>query len=205
MNPVLYWLEVLMDFPCLEQAPFDIAWISEFDPLWEDNSLAFLLSPDGVLFGNPVAKAACAADCVAANSGFPSNSLFWCAGCSGSMYPLSGWIAAHIGGIQASELLMQRMTNKLHRQGLMHAGAGKAGLCGFYPQPLMDKTNYKSQLLFPRPQTAKINGRCCQPYGRSTMIWGAGKEVPFVGEDFSYQVFRKRSCCAGSAPFVLGM
>lgn len=48
------------------------------------------------------------------------------------------------------------------------------------------------------PQTKKIAGKCCQPLGRSTTLWGAGREFPFEGEDFAYQVFRKRNCCQGA-------
>ena len=198
-NPVMFWMEVMPDNSCLEQGSFDVAYAAEFDPLWGDSILSFFLAPDSALFANVIAKAACAVDCVAATAGFPLNTLFWCAGCQGSMYPLTGWVASHIGGVQASTLLMQRMTNKLHRQLLMWAGSGRDGLCTFYPQVVMDKTNYKSQMLFPIPSTTKINGRCCQPYGRSTVVWGSGKEFPYQGEDFTYQVFRKRGCCSGSS------
>ena len=48
------------------------------------------------------------------------------------------------------------------------------------------------------PATAKLDGQCCQPYGRTTSLWGAGKSYPIQGEDFSYQIFRKRNCCAGA-------
>ena len=34
--------------------------------------------------------------------------------------------------------------------------------------------------------------------GRTTMVWGAGKSYPVSGEDFAYQIFRKRNCCAGA-------
>ena len=203
INPALFWLEVLIDNPCLEQGGFDLAYATEYDPLWDDDMLSFFLAPESALFGNVLAQAACAADCVAATAGFSNNLLFWCGGCQGSMYPLTGWVAAAYGGIQTSSLLMARMTNKLHRQGRMWAGSGRAGLCSFYPQPLMDKTNYKSQMLYPIANTAKIAGRCCQPYGRSTILWGAGKEFPYKGEDFSYQIFRKRACCAGSTNWNL--
>ncbi|HRZ62856.1 MAG TPA: TraU family protein, partial [Rubrivivax sp.] len=62
----------------------------------------------------------------------------------------------------------------------------------------MDKTHYKLQMVYPVPATAKEAGQCCQPYGRTTMIWGAGKSYPVSGEDFAYQIFRKRNCCAGA-------
>jgi conjugal transfer pilus assembly protein TraU len=196
MNPILYWLEVLLDDVCLERGDFDLVYITEVDPLWDDSELAFILNPDVALFANPAAQAVCAADCVAATAGFPRSELFWCAGCQGPMYPLTGHVGAHVGGVQASTLLVQRMTNKLHRELLMWAGSGESGLCGFYPQVLMDKQNYKLQMVYPIPSTTKIAGRCCQPFGRTTAIWGAGKEFPVKGEDFVYQIFRKRNCCA---------
>ena len=59
-------------------------------------------------------------------------------------------------------------------------------------------THYKMQMVYPVPATAKDAGQCCQPYGRTTMIWGAGKSYPVSGEDFAYQIFRKRNCCAGA-------
>lgn len=197
-NPLLFWLEILTDNGCLEQGVFDLAYFTEVDPLWADSETTFILNPDVALFTSLPAQAACAADCVAATSGFPLNELFWCAGCQGSMYPLDGWVGTHVGGVQASALLTQRITNKMHREGLIWAASGSDGLCGFYPQPLMDKRNYKDQMIYPVPNTAKWNGKCCHPFGRTTTIWGPGKEIPYVGEDFAYQLFRKRDCCQGA-------
>ena len=42
-NPVLYWLEVVTDFPCLERGSFDLAYLTEVDPLWNDDELTLLL------------------------------------------------------------------------------------------------------------------------------------------------------------------
>lgn len=199
-NPLLYWLEVLLDDTCLERGQFDLAYLTELDPFWEDSEATFVLNPDAALYSNVVAQAACAADCVAASAGFPLNLLYWCAGCQGPMFPLTGHVAAHVGGVQASALLVQRLTFKLHRELMMWAGAGSGGRCGFYPQPVMDKRNYKMQLVYPVANTTKIAGRCCQPYGRTTAVWGAGKEFPVRGENFAYEIFRKRDCCMGASP-----
>ena len=198
VDPIIYWLEAIFDNACLEQSSFDVAYLTELDPMWNDDELTFIFNPDVALFGNLAARAACAADCVSATAGFPSNTLFWCAGCQGSLYPLNGNVQAHIGGVQASSLEMTRLIAKMHREGLMWAASGEDGLCGYYPQPIMDKTGYKYQMLYPVPQTTKIAGKCCQPLGRSTILWGAGKEYPFEGEDFAYMVFRKRNCCQGA-------
>lgn len=115
-NPVLYWLEVVADFPCLERGSFDLAYLTEVDPLWNDDELTLILNPDAVLFANPIAIAACAADCVASTVGFGLNTLFWCAGCQGGIYPLDGQVQYHMGGVRTAALLAQRLTAKMHRE-----------------------------------------------------------------------------------------
>lgn len=198
MNPVMYWLEVVADFPCLESGSFDLVYLSEVDPLWADDELSLILNPDALLFANPVAIAACAADCVAASTtGFGLRELFWCAGCQGGVYPLNGHVLYHVGGVRTATLLAQRITAKMHRELLAWGWHGSAGLCGPYYLPVMDKTAYKTQLTYPIPATDKIDGKCCQPFGRTTVDWAAGKEYPVQGEDFSFLLFRKRNCCVG--------
>ena len=197
VNPMLYWLQVVTDFPCLEKRALDLAYLTEVDPLWADDELSLILNPDAVLFANPVAIASCAADCVAASLGFGFRQLFWCAGCQGQVYPLDGHANFHMGGVSTSALLAQRLTTKMHRELIAWGWHGAPGLCGPYFEPVIDKTAYKTQLTYPIPNTAKDLGRCCQPFGRSTVVWGAGKEFPVQGEDFSYLLFRKRNCCVG--------
>lgn len=195
VNPVLYWLKVLSNTSCLEEAGFDLAYVTELDPAWNDDELAIMLSPEAFLFANPAAQAACAADCIAASAGFPLAAMPWCGGCQGAMFPLNGHVQTHVGGVQASSLIMQRYAMKLHRELLAFAGNGPAGWCGLYPAPMLDKRIYKYSMLYPSPQGVGPDGRCCQPMGRTTAIWGAGKEFPIKGEDFAYMMYRKRNCC----------
>lgn len=198
IDPLVFFLKAILDNGCMENVGFDIAYLTELDPLWKDDELTRIINPEVYLFGNLPARAACAADCVAATAGFPSNIFFWCAGCQGSLYPLNGNIQAHIGSVQASSLALNRITAKLHREFLMWSASGNESMCGYSLQPIMDKTAYKYQMLYPVSQTKKIAGKCCQPYGRSTVLWGAGREFPIQGEDFAYQIFRKRNCCQGA-------
>lgn len=198
-NPILFYLETILDNACLEQNVFDMTYMTELDPLWADTDATFILNPDAVLFTGFQAKVAAAYDCVQASAGMPVDEIFWAAGCQGHMYPLNGFVGAHISGIQASALLMQRLTNKLHREGLMWGASGPEGRCGYYIEPIMKKSNYKYQMIWPVRQTSKIEGRCCQPYGRTTQLWQPGRQFPFGGEDFAYQIFRKRDCCSAVA------
>lgn len=186
--PVMYWLELLTDFACMEKSSFDVAYLTELDPLWSDDELSAIINPEAGLFGNLIAQGACAVDCVLATAGFPKDSLFWCGGCQGSMYPFTGSIAAHSGAIQASLLLVERFIAKLHREGLAWGYAGSQGLCGKYPMPIIQKTQYKNQLIYPSPSK-------CFPLGRLDILWSSDKSYPVIGEDFQYLVWRKRNCC----------
>ena len=116
--PLIYWLELITDLICLEQTTFDVAYLSELDPTWNDEKLQTLLNPETFLFGNPLAQAACAIDCVTATVDKPRDELFWCSGCWGNIYPWGGSNADHVGGVQNSSLLTSRVLAKMHRVGL---------------------------------------------------------------------------------------
>lgn len=188
--PLLYWLEVLMDFACLENASLDLAYLSELDPFWNDSEKSTILNPEALLFGNVIAQTACAADCAAASVGLPTDALFWCGGCQGSLYPFTGHIHAHNGGVQASLLALSRMMAKLHRELLLWGYMGKSGWCGKYMMPIIKKSQYRTQMTYPVPQSTD-----CQTLGKSAVLWQQGREYPYEGEDFGYLVWRKRSCC----------
>lgn len=188
--PITYWLEILTDFACLDKAAIDLAYLTELDPTWMDDEKAFILNPEAVLFGSVLAHAACAADCVAATADLPRNELFWCMGCQGTLYPFTGNIDSHTGGVQASLLATGKFMAKLHREGLLWGTYGRAGLCGKYPMPIIKKDMYRLQMTYPIPTTDK-----CYTLGHSCVPWEGGKEFPYKGEDFGYLVWRARNCC----------
>lgn len=190
--PLLYWLNILTDGMCLETGGLDIAYMTELDPTWKDDSLTFLLNPEAALFANLPAQASCAADALATFAGSPLDSLFWCAGAHGSMYPLDGKVQEHTGGVSASTLLAERMTYKMHRMGLLwdSVGENSPAICYQYPSPILPKSRYRYQMINPIPTT----GSCFQ-YGHTTSTWESFHEFP-GGEDFGYLIWRKRNCCA---------
>jgi len=192
--PVLYWLELLIDFACMERGSFDLLFMSELDPTWNNSTLSVIFNGEAILFGNPIAQLACAADCIKATSGFGFNSLFWCSGCQGSLYPFSGHVKAHIGAVQASHLIATRLLAKFHRIGLAERTAdSKKALCTKKFAPILTKNQYKLQMLYPKAATKGKNA--CNPLGKSTAVHGAGKEYPHKGEDYAYLLWRKRNCC----------
>lgn len=197
--PLISWLRILTDIICLDMSDFDIAYLTELDPSWHDDELTFLLNPEAVLFANPISQAACAADSIKSAVDLPIDSLFWCAGSQGGMYPLDGHIQEHVGGVQASTLVTERMTYKMHREGLLWDSTGDVSspldekICHQYPTPILPKSRYRYQMVNPIPTTGSGG---CFPFGHTTAIWGSEHEYPYTGEDFGYLIWRKRNCCA---------
>ncbi len=198
-TPWLFVLEALLDTTCLEQAAWDLAYMTELDPLWDDALASFVLAPESAIFANPIAVGACALDCAAATVMAPRPELFWCSGCQGSIYPLSGWLSSMTSPLQAWHLIAARMSLKLAREGLLWAAYGKAGQCGPYFEPIMRKDVWRTQLVY--PSVTASGARCCRPLGAPTQVWGAGKSFPVTGEDGAVLLFRKRDCCASKDMF----
>ncbi len=188
--PVMYWLELLLDFACLDAASPDVAYLTEYDPFWSDDVKSGIINPEAILFGNPLAQMACIGDCLTASLGLANDLLFWCCGCQGSMYPYTGTVSAQNGGVQGSVLLVARFMAKLHRQLLLWGYLGKEGLCGKYPMPIIKKSQYRLQMTYPKPETSS-----CKRIGQTEVLWQGGREFPIKGEDFGYLIWRKRDCC----------
>ncbi len=189
--PILYLLELFTDFICLQESNFDPLWITELDPTGNDDELSMIFHPESLLFNNLVAQAACSADCVSSTANnSPMDSLFWCAGCQGSMYPMNANVNAHIGGVQASLNAVEKITFKLHRQGMAHETSSDnvKKICSKNLALMMKKSHYRYQMVNPDPSK-------CAPFGKSTSFFESSKEIPIVGEDFGYLLWRKKSCC----------
>jgi len=184
---------------CFPHGQFDVSnysllYLSELDPTWNDDELAALLTPEAILFANPVAQAICAADCIAASASFPLDPLFWCAGCQGSLYPFTGTVAGPVGEANTAALLAARALAKLNRGYFEALTSTEAALCGKVYTGMIRKSQYRLQLLYPLPNTT--TPVCCPPIGQSALLWGSGKAYPVHGEDFSFLVWRQRDCCA---------
>ena len=186
--PLASWLGLLADFACIEPESFDVAYLSELDPTWQNDALGVLFNPEALLLAHPVAQAACAADCLAASFNRPLDELFWCAGCQGSLYPFSGNHSGHESGLEAGLLSVMRLHAKLHRTGVARDAAGN--FCGLDFQPIMRKSNYRQQMLSPFAD-ALFN----HAYGKQVSLWGIGRQFPVAGEDWGFLMWRKRSCC----------
>lgn len=111
--PILAFLEIVLDFPLLEKRDFDIPYMSEFDPTWDRDKLALLISPTTFFFKNIKAQLSCMASSIRAtffNKATPS--LYWCAGAWGSLLPLVGTDSSHVTIVGSSLLLAARALAK---------------------------------------------------------------------------------------------
>jgi conjugal transfer pilus assembly protein TraU len=190
--PLLNILGLLLNFSCGEVAGMEVIYLTELDPLWLDDELSMILNPEAAFFGGPIAQAACAADCLAATNKAPLNKLFWCAGCHGSMFPLTGNVTGDYGGLQTSLLVTERILFKMARQLLLWDTSSEEALCGPVPSPLLHKDQYRTQLTFPM---AMNTGDGCKNIGASNLLYDTQREFPLKGESFGYLIWKRRNCC----------
>ena len=190
--PVWTIMDVLVDFTCLESAGFDMAYMTEVDPTWNDDLFAQLIYPETLLFGNMPSQLSCIADSVSSNAGMPISALYWCLGSEGSTYPMSGSINDD-NLVQTSLTAAARLIYKMGRIGSIC----DVGLhyCTCIPTPIWVKHNYRFNLAKP------VTGFQCVPPGRSSLLWGSAKNPPLPAagnapDNYMYIVFRKRICCA---------
>lgn len=194
ISPINVILGVLMDILCIELATIglDIAYMTEFDPLFHNDLLSFIINPEAILFANPIAQAACIADSIAATLNKPLDYLFWCAGSQGHLYPFTGNVNGVVSSIQATSLITEKFIAKLHRQMMLPVTSGPKALCMPYPLPIIKKSQYRLQTTFPK---VGMNKYACNPIGKATILHEKFKKIPYKGEDFGYLIWRKRNCC----------
>jgi len=193
--PLIYWLQIITSLACMQTGEFDIAYLTELDPTWNDDELSFVLNPEAVLFGNQAAQTACAADATSAQVGLPLDKLFWCAGSQGSLYPLDGTVADEKSPISAAVLLTERMDFKMHREGLVWESSPDSGdvingpICHEYLSPIMPKSRYRYQMTNVIPDAEE-----CFPFGHLVATWEEGHDTPSEGNQFGFLIWKKRNC-----------
>lgn len=189
--PLIYWLNLLTDMGCMETGDFDIAYLTELDPTWQDDEMSFVLSPESVLFANPLAQASCAADSLAATIKKKSlDALFWCAGAQGSHYPMTGHVLGSNSPIQTALLLTERMNFKLHREWMITDSSPKKDeICQSHHYLVPPKSRYRYELVNQVP-----DGKNCYPTGRATVDWESTKIKANQMNQFGFLVWRKRNC-----------
>lgn len=190
--PLWILVGLFLDVVCFQYAKsFDYLYITEIDPLWQNDMWATLLGPEAFLVANPITQAICSVDTIAATAQRPMDLLFWCMGAWGSTYPMSENLSSS-GYVQAQAGLAARMVAKLHRELLLWGTIGSptvSGWCQRYIMPMWIKKQYNLQLLYPK----SFNVR--KVIGKPGLFWSSGKNPPWKGDDFVWMLYNKRDCC----------
>jgi len=188
--PVYAIIELFTDIVCVETTGADIGYITEVDPIWNSDELGAFITPEALLFGNPITNLACIADSVSAGVGSPLDPLFWCMGSWGNAYPLTGHKPTSDSYVQDSAAIAAKLIYKLHRELVLWGSWGQAGLCGYYPAPIWRKSAYRLQIVSPVPHFI------ANVIGETGLKWDFGKNIPMQFDNFGYLLFKKRDCCA---------
>lgn len=190
--PLLSILDLYTDGTCNPDGylDFDLMFVSEVDPTWNNDELAFFTNPEAAVVANPVATLACIPDAISSTVGKPIDQLFWCAGSWGGIYPLSGSINGGAGVIKDSSILKARVLAAQHRRGIMRGTVGREALCRAPIKVTLPKDQYKFSLFYPIAETQKAH-----VMGESILKWGNAKTIPGIGQDPVYTIWRWKDCC----------
>jgi conjugal transfer pilus assembly protein TraU len=165
--PVFGMMDMMKSVSCKAPSGFNLSYVTEIDPLWQDDLWGAIFSPESAIFANPVATAACAVDAVASSLSFPLDSLFWCAGSWGNVYPLSG-NSSHTGDpFTMNNQLQAKFIARNHRMGLAWQTVGPTAICSSHPNPVWVKSQYRYNQVAPisrrgRAVTTGSDGRLFQ-------------------------------------------
>ena len=194
--PLLSILKILVDVLCIENyVDIDVAYLSEPNPLWQDDMMSVFLTPEAFLFANPVLSFACMADATKTAFGLPIDKLFWCMGGWSSVYPLTKNLSQDSLPVGAAAIV-SRLLYQMHRFGIMKDRA--INPCNDVFIPIWRKSHYRLQPLRPKAMTSG-SIRIGQP----AFTWTYKIINPSMkGQDnWSFVLWRKVVCCMGFSPF----
>lgn len=187
--PAFALLDLYTDLPCMnydESDIFDISMMTEVLPTWNSDVLSLIINPEAVLFANPAAQLACAADATSAMLNAPINALYWCAGGWGSVYPLAGSGTAS-DYVEGNALIAAKAIYLMGRLGVLEEFNPNG--CTTRYVKFWNKDRYKIQLMKPVKDNGAIH------IGKPGILWTSQKHPVVSKDNFSWLVFRKVNCC----------
>lgn len=153
--PIMTMLGMFLLPDCTDgYVDMDLLYVSELDPLWNNDILNLVLSPESIIFSTPAAFAWCALDCALTTADQQKESFYGCAGCDGSLYPLTGNVYPQPDPVAGSSLITQRVLASLHRKGLAYKTIGDDAMCDLEFFPTIPKSQYKFSMIFPVPEAS---------------------------------------------------
>ncbi|KZX60743.1 traU family protein [Stutzerimonas xanthomarina] len=193
--PLLQILDLYTPTKCNPDGYLDVDIISftEIDPTWGNATLAFFQHPESAAVANPVARAACAVESGALAAGKePLESMWWCSGTWGGIYPLTGHVSAQDFN-RTSALISARLLSQQHRRGLARRTMGDENVCTAGIYPTIPKSQYKFAQFWPKAMTQEGMWIGEHPYH-----WdgGTNRHIPGTLNDSMYMIWRWTDCCS---------
>lgn len=191
--PVFSMLDVFTSTGCNNRGGFTLTMVTEVDPTWQNDLWGVVFSPEGALFGNPIAQAACAIDAATSTAGYPLDPLFWCAGTWGSIYPFTGNSPHGNSNFTLNNLVQAKYIARQHRVGMLFQSIGPTAMCWTHPNPIWMKSQYRVNQVGPIPR-----------YGMPVQIGNPGKmQVPPFSnvptkESTVNLIWQGKQCCMKS-------
>jgi len=190
--PLFAILDLFTDAVCQASSNgFSMGYMTELDPVWQSDLWSNVLSPESVLFANPIAQAACAIDAVSAMTYYPQDALFWCAGGWGSMYPFSGNPNTNSSAQQSNGLVLAKYLARSARLGVWRTTIGPKAKCFSTFNPIFLKTQVRVAPVYPKYQSGK-------PIyiGAPAIKWGYFPPLNYqMKGDSGYLLFIGTQCC----------
>lgn len=172
----------------------DIMYLSEIDPTWNNDEIAFFTHPEAALIASPLGAISCIPDAFGANVGKPIKELYWCAGSWGVLFPTSGSVLSRENIMMTTSLMGARALYALHRRGLEWRSIGDDVMCGGEMSPYLPKNQYRFQVFHPVSETENNH-----VLGEMLYTWALGRTIPAVGEDPLFLIWRWIDCCNTSS------
>ena len=117
-SPMMYLTSLVLDEACSDRSAFDLGFATEFDPTWNDDEMAALMTPMMYATSSIPGIMASMIDAAMVNmlgqSAFPSGLIDWHAGGLGPINPMTGFVSAYQSMDQTGRLLVARALAKKH-------------------------------------------------------------------------------------------
>ena len=168
----------------------DMSYISEPDPLWNDEVLTVMVQPESMVFSNLLAQMACVAECAAMHTSSNVSLSPWCVGCWGNAYPSAGFDTAGSSAAKLSSILSVKALNAMHRRLMLHKTYGSDAMCGASVFPSLLKEQYRLGFVYPG-----VEGQSNHQLGEPTIFWANGMTAPDASGQTVQVLYRYRECC----------
>ncbi|WP_414039352.1 TraU family protein [Acidithiobacillus sp. M4-SHS-6] len=190
--PLFEILNLVSSLLCLNTSTgYNLAFVTEPDPVWQNDIWAIFMSPEASLFSTFPLQMACIPDQLSSSFGFPIDALFWCAGTWGSPYPFSANANQTSSDQQANALVLSHFLFMEARVGAMWDTIGPWAECFSIPNPIWMKSQFRVDPIYPLPTYGlPIN------IGMPPIEWGYFPPENFpLHESGAYLIWNAQQCC----------